>query len=95
MQREALKAQTSVQEQQGLPPTRGAAGAWDSRWRVLIAFADNGLGGFSWISTFSWLASSLRGSAGRCYKRFINEMKSNARKSYCCRMCFPSHMCTG
>lgn len=56
----------------------------------LIAFADYGLGGFSWISTFSWLASSLRGSAGRCYKRFINKMKCNARKSYSCKMHFPS-----
>lgn len=61
----------------------------------LIAFADNGLGGLSLILTFSWLAGFLRGSAGRCYKRFINKMNCNAKKSYFCKMHFLSHACTG
>lgn len=56
---------------------------------------DNGLGGLSLISTFSWLANFLSGSAGRCYKRFINKMNDDARKSYFCKMHFPSLECTG
>lgn len=54
----------------------------------LISFADNGLGGLYLISTFSRLADFLRGSAGRCYKRFINKMKCDAKKSYFYKMRF-------
>lgn len=57
----------------------------------LTAFADEGSGGLSLISTCSRLAHFLRGSAGRRYERFINKMNCNARKSYFCKMHFPSH----
>lgn len=95
MQRQALRAhgdQTSVQEAAGAGSQLWGCRGLPRQMESLIAFADNGLGGFSGISTFSWLASSLRGSAGRCYKRFINKMKCNARKSYSCKMHFPSHI---
>lgn len=57
----------------------------------LIAFADSGLGGLALILTFPRLADFWRGAAGRCYERFINKIKRNARKSCSGKTRSPPH----